>query len=135
MEPSLNRPSNETNELAKERNRAAAERTLTSWIQNCLTLIGFGVAFDRVSNAIQQVFPVNDAAINLQLTQLIGLSTIALGIFLLTLAIAEHLTLIKSLSSNDYLYQPLYVFQLSLVVGSVVLFGLAALVTIVVMIG
>ena len=33
-----------TNELAKERNRAAAERTMTTWIQNCLTLIGFGFA-------------------------------------------------------------------------------------------
>lgn len=36
-----NKPTGDTNELAKERNRVAAERTLTSWIQNCLILITF----------------------------------------------------------------------------------------------
>ncbi|WP_026736336.1 DUF202 domain-containing protein [Fischerella sp. PCC 9605] len=44
-----------SNELAKQRNRAAAERTLTSWIHNCLSVIGFGIAFDRIFNALNDV--------------------------------------------------------------------------------
>ena len=35
-------PRNIANELAKERNREAAERTLMAWIRTALSLIGFG---------------------------------------------------------------------------------------------
>jgi putative membrane protein len=42
-----------TNELAKERNRAAAERTMNSWIGNCLGLIGVGVAFDQINQSLR----------------------------------------------------------------------------------
>lgn len=41
-------------ELAKERNRAAEERTLMAWIRTSLALIGFGFGIDRIVAAIHQ---------------------------------------------------------------------------------
>ena len=38
---------NLANELAKERNRAAAERTLMAWIRTALSLIGFGFGIGK----------------------------------------------------------------------------------------
>jgi putative membrane protein len=43
-------------ELAKERNRAAEERTLMAWIRTSLSLIGFGVGVERIVAAIYQCF-------------------------------------------------------------------------------
>ena len=60
-------------------NRAAAEHTLTSWIQNGLSLIG--VAFERIFLAIDQAFFSNSFTINLWLTTVIGLSAIGVGLF------------------------------------------------------
>ncbi|MEO0407841.1 MAG: DUF202 domain-containing protein [Cyanobacteria bacterium P01_A01_bin.135] len=37
---------NPTTELARQRNRAAAERTLLAWIQSSLTLLGIGITLD-----------------------------------------------------------------------------------------
>jgi uncharacterized membrane protein YidH (DUF202 family) len=36
-------PTSTTTELAQQRNRQSAERTLTAWIQNSLKLMGFGI--------------------------------------------------------------------------------------------
>jgi len=122
-------PTNITNELAKQRNRAAAERTLVSWIQNCLTLISFGIAFDRIFNAVNQTFSRNDAALNAQIAQTIGLSAIALGIFLLVLAIISYLKDVRSIAQSDYLYRPIHT-STAFVVTAIILFGLVTLVAI-----
>ncbi|MBV8884723.1 MAG: DUF202 domain-containing protein [Chroococcidiopsidaceae cyanobacterium CP_BM_RX_35] len=125
------RPANETTELAKERNREAAERTLIGWIQNCLSLVGFGIAFDRIFEALNQSFPKQSSAINTQLTHIIGLSAITLGIFLLALVTIAYLNEVKSLEREDYLYRPSSAFNLYIVAGSVVLFGLVSLLAVV----
>jgi putative membrane protein len=122
-----NSPPGDTNELAKERNRLAAERTLTSWIQNCLVLITFGIGFERIFSAISQSSLSKYLSINIQLARLIGLSTIALGIFLLGLAVIQFLMQVNSLKQTDYLYKPFRFINLTVVVGSVVLFGVVAL--------
>ena len=44
---------NLTNELAKQRNRGAAERTLMAWIRTCLSLISFGFGLDKIVSAIR----------------------------------------------------------------------------------
>ena len=45
---------NLTNELAKQRNRDAAERTLMAWIRTCLSLISFGFGLDKIVEAIDR---------------------------------------------------------------------------------
>lgn len=120
---------NITNELAKQRNRAAAERTLISWIQNCLTLIGFGIAVDRIFNAVNQTFSRNDTALNARIAQAIGLSAIALGIFLLVLAMISYIKDVQSIAKPDYLYRPIHT-SIAFVITVIILFGLIALVAI-----
>jgi putative membrane protein len=121
------KPTTTTTELAKQRNRAAAERTLTSWIQNCLSLIAFGIAFDRIFVALNQTFPQQNLQINTQLVHIIGLSAIAFGVFLLVIAILGHLINVKSLDREDYLYRKYRLFNpLAILVGSVIIFGLLA---------
>jgi putative membrane protein len=119
-------PTHITNELAKQRNRAAAERTLVSWIQNCLMLIGFGIAFDRIFNAVSQTFSGNDVVLNAQIAQIVGLSAIALGIFLLVLAIISYLKDVRSIAQPDYLYRPIHT-STTFVITAIILFGLVTL--------
>jgi uncharacterized membrane protein YidH (DUF202 family) len=45
---------NLTNELARQRNRDAAERTLMAWIRTCLSLISFGFGLDKIVAAIDR---------------------------------------------------------------------------------
>jgi putative membrane protein len=119
------KPTGATNELAKERNRAAAERTLTSWIQNSLALIGFGIAFDQIFEALQQTLPQQNGEILLKFSQVLGLSLIALGIALLVIAIIQYRVLVKSIQRDNYIL--ISSFPLNIAIGSsVLIFGLAA---------
>ena len=44
-------PASLTNELARERNREAADRTLLAWIRTSLALISFGFGIERIGQA------------------------------------------------------------------------------------
>jgi putative membrane protein len=43
------------NELARERNREAAERTLMAWIRTALSLIGFGFGIGKLDAYLKGV--------------------------------------------------------------------------------
>lgn len=119
------RPTGTTTELAKERNRAAAERTITSWIQNSLALIGFGIAFDQIFDALQQTFSQESWVLIMKLAHVLGLSLIALGIGLLVLAMIQHYIEVKSIERDDYIVSSSR--PLNIAVGSAVfVFGVAA---------
>ena len=45
---------NVANELAKERNREAAERTLMAWIRTALSLIGFGFGIGKLATYLDE---------------------------------------------------------------------------------
>ncbi len=43
----------ERNEMAKERNREAADRTLMAWIRGSLSFIGFGFSIDVITRGLE----------------------------------------------------------------------------------
>ncbi|GAB4238849.1 MAG: hypothetical protein Kow00121_65650 [Elainellaceae cyanobacterium] len=122
-------PRNTVTELAKQRTHQAAERTITGWIQNCVALIGFGIAFDHIFKALNQSFPEENSLIKAQLAEVIGLTFIALGIFLLVLAIVQHQLVVQALEQHRYTYLSYRSF-LTIAPVAIVLFGLLALVAI-----
>lgn len=89
-------------ELAKERNRAAEERTLMAWIRTSLSLIGFGVGVDRIVAAIYQSL---GGVINpFRLSRFLGLSFVALGTFAMLYAALDHRHQLQRIQRNDLVY-------------------------------
>jgi putative membrane protein len=112
-----------TNELAKERNRAAAERTLNAWVQNCLTLIGFGIAVDQISQALAVRAQANNMLVDETFAPILSLGFIVLGIGLLGIALVQYRLEITSIEQADYVL--LSVGRLNkIVVGAIVVFGI-----------
>ncbi|PSF39065.1 hypothetical protein C7H19_03160 [Aphanothece hegewaldii CCALA 016] len=94
-------------ELAKERNRAAAERTLMAWIRTCLSLISFGFGIDSIVGAILSFHKVSENLNHVRFSRVLGLSFIALGIYAMISAAIEHKRELRHIQrSVDYLYTP-----------------------------
>lgn len=95
-------PINFANELAKERNRAAAERTLMAWIRTCLALISFGIGIDRIVAAL------HEAAVNKiesrHLSHSIGLAFIAIGTIALLSAALSHRRDLARIARGNFIY-------------------------------
>lgn len=117
------------NELAKERNRAAAERTMNAWIGQSLTLIGFGIAIDQVYQGLRQRLPDTDPLRREALAHSISLVFIALGAVLLALALVQHRLEVKSIEREDYVLQSVSILNHFVVTG-VVLSGILGMVVI-----
>ena len=79
---------NLANELARERNREAAERTLMAWIRTALSLIGFGFGIGKLDDYLQTagLHPRFDMAHS---SLIFGASFIVVGILGLLAAIVQ----------------------------------------------
>jgi putative membrane protein len=94
---------NLANELARERNREAAERTLMAWIRTALSLIGFGFGIGKLDAYLQ------GAGLHTRFdlphsTLIFGASFIVVGILGLLAAIVQHARVLKRLSQPDFAY-------------------------------
>ncbi|MBD2230214.1 DUF202 domain-containing protein [Phormidium tenue] len=90
---------NTTNELARERNRAAAERTLNAWTRICLGLIGFGVAYEQIAHSLRRQ-AASVAIIASPNPALVGLGFVSLGLLLLGLALVQHRLTLSTLEQR-----------------------------------
>lgn len=94
-------------ELAKERNRLAAERTLMAWIRTSLAMIGFGFGIDSVVSAILSFQTVSGSVNPVRMSRFLGLAFIALGVYALIAAIVDHTRELRRIRfSPEYTYKP-----------------------------
>ncbi|MBC1259956.1 DUF202 domain-containing protein [Synechococcus sp. BSF8S] len=94
---------NLNNELAKERNRAAAERTMMAWIRTCLSLISFGFGLDKIIAAINRSrFDGSDHAS--MSVRLVAIGFVLIGILAMASATRQHLRTLKLIRRDDFVY-------------------------------
>jgi putative membrane protein len=96
-------PVNIANELAKERNREAADRTLMAWIRTALSLIGFGFGIGKLHTYLATA-GVHGAHDTIRSSLIFGESFIALGVLGLSAATVQHLRILKRLAQPDFAY-------------------------------
>jgi putative membrane protein len=108
MQPSSKSPENQAynlnNELAKERTRAAADRTLMAWIRTALSLIGFGFGIPTIVRTIEST-RVAEHIDPHRFSTIVGLSFIGVGIFGMAAALKEHRDMMKRLLRDRYTYE------------------------------
>ena len=92
-----------TNELARERNREAADRTLLAWIRTSLAMISMGFGIERLGQAAL-AFDSRMSGFSPLKTRLFGAALIALGIAATLAGMWEHTRVLKSVSQDDYRY-------------------------------
>jgi putative membrane protein len=93
---------NSATELAKERNRAAEERTLMAWIRTSLALISFGFGIDSIITILNQ--SLGGILDTWRASRILGLGFVALGIFSMLYAAIDHRRQIRNLEHNELRY-------------------------------
>lgn len=118
---------NIANELAKERNRAAAERTLMGWIRTALALIAFGFGISKLSAYLETAGVTVRDPIHTSL--IFGTSFILVGIFGLLAATVQHARILKRLSQPNFAYDAMRPIAMTVAVMLMLIgtFGLVAL--------
>lgn len=91
------------NELARERNREAADRTLLAWIRTSLALISFGFGIERLGQAAIEL-DAKLAGFSAIRTRIGGAVLVALGVAATLAGMWEHRRMLQAIASDDYRY-------------------------------
>jgi putative membrane protein len=94
---------NVTTELARERSREAADRTLMAWIRTCLSLIGFGFGIAKFRDILVET-GLHQGQDHIHSTLIFGLSFIALGILGLLAAVIQHWRILQHIKLKNFQY-------------------------------
>ena len=92
-----------TNELARERNREAADRTLLAWIRTSLAMISLGFGIERLGQAAL-AFDGRMAGFSPLKTRFFGSALILLGIVATAVGMWEHKLMLRAIARDDYRY-------------------------------
>jgi putative membrane protein len=119
---------NIANELAKERNRAAAERTLMAWIRTALSLIGFGFGIGKLG-AYMNAAGLHTSRDPAHTSLVFGSSFIVVGIFGLLAATVQHARILNRLSRPDFAYNAMRPIAMTVAIMLMLIgvFGLVAI--------
>jgi len=91
------------NELARERNREAADRTLLAWIRTSLAMISMGFGIERLGQAALSLDGRASGFSTLK-TVAFGSALVALGVVATLAAIWEHRRMLDAIGRDDYRY-------------------------------
>jgi putative membrane protein len=116
-------------ELARERNREAADRTLLAWIRTSLAMISLGFGIERLGQAAVGLDGQLTGFSPLK-TRLFGAALILLGMAATLAGMWEHRVVLTSVARSDYRYteRPPIARMMGLAIVCVGLAALAAIV-------
>jgi putative membrane protein len=96
---------NVSNELARERSRQAADRTLMAWIRTALSLIGFGFGVAQFRDILVRTELVARRSPEYPSTALyFGLAFIAVGVLGLLAATVQHWNILEHIKRDEFHY-------------------------------
>ena len=93
-----------SNELAKERNRQASDRTLMAWVRTSLSLIGFGFGIASFRDILLEGGLIRNPHKGFNGALVFGLSFISLGVLGLLAATLQHWNILQHLKQDDFTY-------------------------------
>ena len=97
-------------ELARERTRQAADRTLMAWIRTSLSLIGFGFGIAKYRDILMNAGFIRRPPEEFNTTLIFGLSFISLGVLGLLAAVIQHWRILEAVKKDPMAvpeFQPL----------------------------
>jgi putative membrane protein len=117
-----------TNELAKERTRAASERTLSTWINNCLVLFGFGITLDQIYPGLERLLSRRPDQTVGEMARITGLSFVGISIALLLTVMVQHFLILQWLEQPESQFKTTSFLRLNQVsIAAVIIFGVLSL--------
>ncbi len=95
-----------TNELAKERNREAADRTLMAWIRTAISLIGFGFAIAQSYQFLESDYVEKTGKMldSLHTPFIFGISFMVLGILGIMAGVIQYNRILDRIKSDRFIY-------------------------------
>ena len=98
----MNAPAKDTStDLARDRTRQAADRTLMAWIRTSISLIGLGFTIAKLQDFAESVGSRLDPVASMKI---FGFTFVVLGVLALIAAIVQHRMILKAIERGDYTY-------------------------------